>query len=392
MLVCQTVEISANKLKNGILTPLRMPAGVQGRWEVGWVNLEGKPFNLCLAWHGATTNFARLRLLVSGLPVGTGMLYSPPPTVLWERAFAQFPASASGRLVSDSANHAVARVQFELELEEFSPELPTKRACQCASRFAELHSTPTPHDVRLSFPSEEREIWASETLLKQSPYFATLLSSGFAESLSGEGGTETPREPRSNLDDSDDELDSALPPPPKPSSHPIPPHKTITIIETAYTTYLAVVCYLQSGEIAFAPLTSSFRTAGEPASAAPSSRTAALLPSPSTSTPPLLPVSSKSVYRLSHLLELPALSALANFRSQLTVQNAAYELFSDTASCYNEVLEAVMEFVLARLEEVLETEGMKEMEVKAKAGELTAEEGAVWAKLAIGMGKALTGK
>ncbi|BGP16278.1 hypothetical protein JCM10213_007723 [Rhodosporidiobolus nylandii] len=248
---------------------------------------------------------------------------------------------------------------------------------------------------RLYFASLDHQIWTSEAVLKKSPYFTTLLASGFAESSSNATPTAASSAGPRSCDDSDDELDDeALPPPPSASSHPFPPHKTITIIETAYTTYLAVVCYLQSGEIAFAPLTSSFRTAGEPATAAPSSRTAALLPSPSTSTPPLLPVSPKSVYRLSHLLEIPTLSALAlaNFRSQLTVQGAAYELFSDTASCYDEVLEVVMDFVLARLEEVLETEGMKEMEQKVQSGEVTAEEGAVWGKLAMRMARKLSEK
>ncbi|GAA5975867.1 hypothetical protein JCM11641_002825 [Rhodosporidiobolus odoratus] len=80
-----------------------------------------------------------------------------------------------------------------------------------------------------------------------------------------------------------------------------------------------------------------------------------------TAPPPaakLQPVSPKSVHRSAHLLELPDLSALAlaNFSSQLTVNNAVVELFSDTTAYYDQVFEVTLQYVDRRFEAVRVTE------------------------------------
>ncbi|GAA5874006.1 hypothetical protein JCM8547_001599 [Rhodosporidiobolus lusitaniae] len=142
----------------------------------------------------------------------------------------------------------------------------------------------------------------------------------------------------------------------------------------AYSTYLAVVCWLQSERITFSTLSSSSAST-ENARLAPADRPAPLSP--------LKLVSPKSVYPFSHLLELPALSslALANFRSQLTISNAAAELFSETSAYSDEIGSAVLEFVLARRTAVRQSSGFKAAQERAEKGEASEWEVRMWAKL-----------
>ncbi|GAA5879551.1 hypothetical protein JCM8547_003103 [Rhodosporidiobolus lusitaniae] len=127
--------------------------------------------------------------------------------------------------------------------------------------------------------------------------------------------------------------------------------KTITVTDTPYSTYLAVLVWLQSGHIVLSPLLSSFSSA-PPRQDPRSARRAAV--SSLTSNFPLLPpfVSPKSVFRLAHLLELDSLTslALANLLSQLTPQNAAYELYSELALGYDVMRGVVLDYVVENWE------------------------------------------
>ncbi|ORY74078.1 hypothetical protein BCR35DRAFT_353967 [Leucosporidium creatinivorum] len=274
-----------------------------------------------------------------------------------------------------------------------------------------------PNDMRLVFPhSNDAELWASSTVLATaSPYFKTLLESDFAENVHRGGqtpqlaGTETNdsqvaelkkkeadasrpgsaadafmKETGPAVDDSDDETDdllvsTAAEQDKDTSSKEEPTYREVTITEASYSTYRALLLYLLTSHIKFAPLSSTFLPRNTTASKTRSSH----LKSLHTINPDLpLPVSPKSIYRLAHVLEIPSLLAVSldNIKSQLTISNAARELFSDTSALYDEVRAVILDFVVANWAEIKESEGMKEMERKTIAGEMP-RAGAVLFKL-----------
>ncbi|GAA6034129.1 hypothetical protein JCM8097_000710 [Rhodosporidiobolus ruineniae] len=372
------------------LTALELPSGPplpfrSGNWQVGWTNIgvvQGED-RLALVWTNVEPQ-------VSFLEVQLTFVDSKGKVLVDISTSSSFPPTRDGRLESDLMR-TPTKVTARLEVTEILPPTPDPNALNLLAAFAAYSAGPSAFNVRLAFPRQFREIWSSESVLRQSPYFSTLLSSGFAETSGGNLLSDSRQLDLSSFDDSDDETDSTLPKPPPTLSLPTSPtHKTITVTETAYSTYLAVVCWLQCRHIVFGSLTSSYRSTGSSSrKAATKRRFADAFPEsfddgqPPSSSPPA-PVSPKSVYRLSHLLELPALSSLAlsSFSSQLTTANAAYELFSSTSACYDELCTAALDFVLKHVEEVFESEAMKEMERKAEADELTSQEGMIWARLA----------
>lgn len=139
--------------------------------------------------------------------------------------------------------------------------------------------------------------------------------------------------------------------------------------QTAYSTFRAVLLYMQTGYIDFAPLSSSTAPRN---SFATTTRKDALARDKVKS--PRLPyaVSPKSVYRLAHLLQLPALQELAleNLASALSVSGAASELFSPVSIAYEEVRKVVRAFVLKHLEAVCATDAWKEYKDRAARGEI----------------------
>lgn len=245
----------------------------------------------------------------------------------------------------------------------------------------------SPHDVCLDFVQVGKQLWANEDfLVAASPYFKDLLNSAFTEGaptlsdLSSE-----PAEALSyTFAESDAETDSAeLVKERKASrSKPLAPFKRVAITETSYTTFFAVLVWLQTRHVSFAPLVSSFRTADKTPGDARASRTAAVTSLAASQDPHLpAPASPKSIYRLADLLSLPSLRslALAHLVSQLTPSTAAHELFSDVATAYPDVRDAVLGYVVERWAEVKGSEAMRETEEKAEAGELP--EGAVMTAL-----------
>lgn len=162
------------------------------------------------------------------------------------------------------------------------------------------------------------------------------------------------------MDDSDDEepaKDARL------ESIPLRMH-SIVVTDIAYTTYAAILVYLQSGHITFAPLLSTFRS--KPSELPPAERRRVAVKELAARTPLLpLPVSSKAVYRAAHRLELPQTLvdlALSHFKSQLTPRNVGYELFSATAACYSEIKTACLDYAVQHWAEVGSSEGIKEIE------------------------------
>ncbi|GAA5859873.1 hypothetical protein JCM1840_001775 [Sporobolomyces johnsonii] len=237
--------------------------------------------------------------------------------------------------------------------------------CEEGVEVRELLHGPQNLDVCLVFPREGRQLWASsKTLAEISPYWKTQLSSsGFCEDIDDKG---EPIEMADLFDDSDNELDN------NPSSSPrtladSPPFpsgtRTIPITGTLYKTYRAFLCWLYTGQLKFAPLTSTFlRTSSSqvnlpnsPSSPGPSppssllsarrARHSALASLPVLAAPPALSlpvVSPKSLYRLAHFLEIPALQSLclSALRDNLTVDSVPREMLGVFAAVYEEVWDA----------------------------------------------------
>lgn len=167
-----------------------------------------------------------------------------------------------------------------------------------------------------------------------------------------------------DFDDSDDEADDAtashLPKPTDDDSSAL--YHEIVLPQACYTTFEAVLSYITTGYVDFAPL-SATRSA-EKRSA---SRDKHLADNP------LLPLraSPKSVYRLAHLLELPDLAALAlaNIERQLTVESVAQVLFCDVSLCYDAVKDVALGYALRKWSEVQMSKGMQEVQRQVEADE-----------------------
>lgn len=108
----------------------------------------------------------------------------------------------------------------------------------------------------------------------------------------------------------------------------------VEVTSASYKTYRAVLCWILSDTIIFAPLNSAAKpTTGRRQSHSPGSPT---------------PVSPKSVFCLAHFLEIPDFAQLAldEFEPQLTVENLAFELFGDVADRQEEIRELCLSFAV----------------------------------------------
>ncbi|GAA6027720.1 hypothetical protein JCM8097_007999 [Rhodosporidiobolus ruineniae] len=348
-----------------------------GSWTVNFVASDGLLFptvTVSLEWAGVHTHlmYATGRIAVlKETPKGH--------VVAWSRSFegsAPFPGSTYGTLRSSAFLCCQPQpVKVVVELVEHSSKTSTAAAVFAAS-------TTSPHrDVLLVFPRCQRQIWTSSALLRVSPYFETLFSSAYSEAEPKQYVPRASTSAEKFVDDSDDEFDTCLPSMPLPSfaSPTSQLFRTVTIDQASYTTYLAVVCWMQTRHITFAPLFTSFlgeEDANDPLTArgeALQSRSDAVssLIADQTSLLPS-PASPKSVYRLADFLELPDLRSLSllNLHQQLTPQNAARELFSDTANLYHAVRDLVLDYIVKRKDEVFQSRAMREMMAKGEAGEL----------------------
>lgn len=268
--------------------------------------------------------------------------------------------------------------------------------------------------MRIYFPHVQQELWSnSSTLVNSSSYFKSLFDGGYAESdnwvseptfISDLGSREDER----SFDDSDDEVDDNLEPAnaevnaedvstPSTSarankkkrttdeafqSSTIHQFREIVIKSASYTTYYALLSWIESGQISYRPLRSS-ATPVVPIQPPSSSTPTAPIQLLSTSSHPS--ASTKSIYRLADFLEIDTLKAhaLEALKSSLTVDNIAVELFGDVSIKYQEVQKMELEFALNNWEKVKDTEGMKEIKAKLENDEGSSAMGAVGLKLAM---------
>ncbi|TKA52490.1 hypothetical protein B0A53_04866 [Rhodotorula sp. CCFEE 5036] len=250
-------------------------------------------------------------------------------------------------------------------------------------------------DICLQFlrPDDaDLELWTTSGLLATaSDYYKTLLASGCAETIpSGSkrkrgkappplehksSGNGSPAQPTIDWHDSDDETDDFLVERDwsgrKTAKHDSTDleYQQIDVRETAYSTMNAVLVYLMTGHIDFAPLNSLLETRSHDGT---SSRRTFLdrYISIHPTLPP--PVSPKSVYRLAHLLQREELQQLAldALTTSLTPKGAAHELFSPVSIAYADVRNTVIDYVIKNWEEVQASESWNEMSEKAMAGEI----------------------
>ncbi|BGP12361.1 hypothetical protein JCM10213_002035 [Rhodosporidiobolus nylandii] len=300
----------------------------------------------------------------------------------WEKA-----ARASAHQY-DPATHRSYRIAITLEL-AYPKDAAAHAAAfeELARRTAGLNLEQLPHNVRLFFPHahmDGAELWVKADILsRSSPYLKDLLASDFAEAqprrskrARTSGAAEVspaPAQDEKDFEDSDDETDKFLfskkPPSLSQSAEADDiSFRQITITQAAYSTYHAVLVYLQTGFVHFAPLSSSF-----PLSEPTFATRRDFLAHKYDEHPSLpLPVSPTSAYRLAHLLQLEDLQkrCLDALRGSLTVKGATAALLSDAALAYDELRKVILEFVREKWDKVKDSEGWKEMKGKAARDEV----------------------
>jgi hypothetical protein len=307
------------------------------------------------------------------------IFYSKPRDMEFEYtiSFTRRPHDA-GDMSEDSAPAKSAKLYFS----EFS--LP------CFGRFNCLTADHTDtidrkhsNDVRFVFPSdqgEELEIWANtRTLVDASPYFKALLTSEFAEGqLRNKSEHDAARDNvgkgvddlEDDFDDSDDEMDLEIIGNPQVDSPAAIPcactYREVVVRSTAFTTYKAVLGYLHSSFISFAPLSSSLSSDRDTSSDM-------MHTDDNTDSTRLPSASPKSVYRLAHLLELPKLVQLAlnSIESQSIPSNVALELFGNLAGVYDDLRKVELDYFVANYAAVKATKTMDVVKQRAADGELT---------------------
>ncbi|BGP39779.1 hypothetical protein JCM10450v2_003749 [Rhodotorula kratochvilovae] len=260
-------------------------------------------------------------------------------------------------------------------------------------------------DICLTFPGDRRTLYASSAVLAAaSPWWDSYLStSGFFEdSMSIAHTPAEPGWPDSDCSDDDEDgvagpsrgrrtplkkaadLADAIPasPPPSPPTRTrplIPSHmRIVPITGTSYRTYRAFLAWLLTGTVSFAPLTSTFLypsstspSLAVPADVATAQRRASLAPLRSLHPSRPAPVSPKSLYRLSHFLDIPSLSSqcLAALTDALTPKCVAHELFAPPAmgEVYDEVWEREVAFAEEQWEDVRESQAMRDAAERMKS-------------------------
>ncbi|CDR41764.1 RHTO0S06e05820g1_1 [Rhodotorula toruloides] len=248
------------------------------------------------------------------------------------------------------------------------------------SRSPTLDLLANPHDICLFFPRHNGRLWTrSDVLAGLSPYFKTLLSSGFADSITVPAKRARTESQASSVvsatekdfDDSDDETDGVYfrrNPAKKSEEDAVIEHKKVTITGTAFSTYRAVLAYIRTGYIAFAPLSSTCPAAGS----SKDTRKARVKLAAAAKPDMPYPVSPKSTFRLAHLLELEDLQrlCLSNVQETLTPDSAAHELFDEVSVLHEAWRRVVIEYVVANWDAVHATKGWKEVERRVEEEEV----------------------
>lgn len=192
-------------------------------------------------------------------------------------------------------------------------------------------------------------------LSEASPYFASLIKSGFSESspktddsTPSSGAVETSFE--STVEEDSDREEA----PEEAKQSPNFPHYRVVIVHASYRTYYAVLGWILTGRIRFANLSSSRVVAD---SEVASSHAKITFPPSEPGVPP--PSSPKSVCRLAHYLQLAILQqmALNDFAKQLTPVNAADELLSEACNKHEELRNLVIRVIVGAQKEFKESKG-----------------------------------
>ncbi|GAA5885551.1 hypothetical protein JCM6882_007465 [Rhodosporidiobolus microsporus] len=383
------------------------PPFSSGTWSLAFLPSPTKPgkytpSTVKLAWSGCgeVAPWSRGRLCVAEKEreEGRGKVFD----LLLQPDEGSFPSRESGEV-----EIRVGRPTrpFEVYLDVDMQDEETTSVSRC---LALIDQRPI-FDVCLTFPPSTRTLWASSSMLAEaSPWWKTTLSAiGFSEGFSRRATHPL----SSQFDDSDDEQDDedededeedcmplsrlATPPPSPPLSPPLDfpafsassslhaGYRTIPITGTSHSTYRAFLCYLLSGQLSFAPLTSTFLSPPTTPHTlsrkeALDLRAASLLPStrlhPPTSSPLPPSVSPKSLFRLAHFLEIPSLAerALSALREGLSADGVAYELFGSggdeeggrggrpLGEVYDQVWEMELAWARAHWGEVKASRGMRE--------------------------------
>ncbi|BGP40943.1 hypothetical protein JCM10449v2_004908 [Rhodotorula kratochvilovae] len=281
--------------------------------------------------------------------------------------------------VYDPALHRCYRFDFTIRQTDSSP---SRDAADLVERMPDLSLDPHPN-VRLFFPrfgEDGAELWTTRALLENSSsYLETLLESDFVESIAI--GSKRPRVERGDFapavadsdakdfEDSDDETDAILLEQEPPNITDISDafsYNQITVTKTAYSTYRAVLVFLQTRFIRFAPLSSACKPIDPTAHSSRREKLAAIVKSSWA-----VPVSPKSAYRLAHLLEVQDLQryCLHALRKGLTVAGAAHELFSDVSACYDAWRAVILEYVVENWDDVSKAPSWIEAMAQVKAGD-----------------------
>lgn len=235
-----------------------------------------------------------------------------------------------------------------------------------------------PNDVQFNFP-DRRSLWANSTILKaRSPYFEQLLSSSFSESSKSLNSTSTQNpsqdEVQIDFDDSDAEVEPSsssvklIPPKNEDSDCRVQFHQ-VPVSSGSYETYHSLLCWLYTGHIDFAHLKSNFIYQSFPPKNLQSRH---LYLREFTEKHPGLPlaVSTKSIYRLAHFLELPELEELAlkQFEKQLDNNNVAFELWGETAEKYEKIRDVCLDVAVKNWSEVVKSYSMIHIEAECERG------------------------
>ncbi|TRM63990.1 hypothetical protein BD626DRAFT_263869 [Schizophyllum amplum] len=312
-----------------------------------------------------------------------------------------------------------------------------------------LSDNPAHADVEFIIPrrgqdmSAAKHIYASRQLLSRVEYFSSMFSSGFAEGACVTGsGTNEMSEPTAifiDFDDSDDEdsiddpvaewasatsnsmistssgeqdvevysastSSATLPMLPQGAPSDMGSNASfrsgnpggeaarvkVVVRDVAYTTYLAMLYWIYTDRIVFAPLSSSFstnstNTVKTPMVTSPNTQTSSSMPTGGSGSSPVIdskatrrqwiaewqannpdrpaPCSAKAMYRLADRLGLDELRerACRHIMRGLNVDNIAYEVFSPFAATFDEIRKLQVKYFLENWSQVRSSESMRDV-------------------------------
>ncbi|KAL7344291.1 hypothetical protein BJY59DRAFT_758992, partial [Rhodotorula toruloides] len=196
----------------------------------------------------------------------------------------------------------------------------------------------TPHDVCIDFPHVGLQLWGNQKRLsKQSPYLKVLLRNKEIETSTVHPPILPPPDWAWNwyAGDSDDERDIPYVhrglPGQKRSIGYMRKMKMVRIDDSAYSTFLAVLVWMETGLIFFAPITPEPR-------------------------PPIThqPLPLQMVFRLAKQFQLEDLAeqAMARLLAQITPQNALLQLYALSSQQHAEIIDNLVEYVVENWAEV----------------------------------------